>query len=93
MDIKTETNKTGGRFYIEQDGKEVATMTFQNMKADAMNIDHTEVDDSLQGQGVARKLLDTAVDYARAQNLKVRATCSYAESALKKNPDYNDVLI
>ncbi|TXD82971.1 N-acetyltransferase [Subsaximicrobium wynnwilliamsii] len=93
MEIKTEINAKGGRFYIEKQGNEVAKMTFQQETDAKMNIDHTEVDESLQGQGVAHKLLDAAVAYAREHNLKVRATCSYAKSALKKNTDYNDVLI
>jgi len=93
MEIKTETFSTGGRFYIEENGEVIAEMMFQKDSEERINIDHTEVDESLQGKGVAHQLLDTAIAYAREENLKVRATCSYAKSALRKNSDYNDILI
>ncbi len=39
-------------------------------------IDHTFVDDSLRGQGIAGKLVKTALEEIQSRNGKVTATCS-----------------
>lgn len=56
-----------------------------------MNMDHTYVSDVLRGQGVAKKLLDAAADYARENNLKMNAICSYVVSAFEKSDAYDDL--
>jgi predicted GNAT family acetyltransferase len=50
------------------------------------------VDDSLRGQGAARKLLDTAVAWARETQTQVKATCPYAKAQFEKDPSIRDVL-
>lgn len=54
-------------------------------------IDHTEVYPMYQGQGIARKLVEQAIEYAKNNNLKIKATCSYAVNFFNKNP--NDIYI
>jgi uncharacterized protein len=41
---------------------------------------------------VARKLLDTAVAWARANKQRVIATCTYAKGQFEKDPTIRDVL-
>ena len=52
-----------------------------------MNILHTEVDPALEGRGVAGALVRAALDYARAQGLKVDAECSYTRSYMERHPE------
>ena len=40
-----------GAFYIEQDGKRVAEMTYERISPSLVTIDHTKVDASLGGKG------------------------------------------
>jgi uncharacterized protein len=54
--------------------------------------DHTEVPEPLEGQGLAGKLIGTALDYARANHLLVLATCSYVRNFLRKHPEYQDIV-
>ena len=51
-----------------------------------MTILHTEVDAVLRGGGAARKLVDAAVQWARAENLKVASRCAYASALLIATP-------
>lgn len=81
-----------GAFYIEREGKRVAEMTYSRANAALVIIDHTEVDKSLSGQGVARRLLDAAVAWARATHTKVMATCPYASAQFAKDASIRDVL-
>jgi uncharacterized protein len=80
-----------GAFYIEQDGKRLAEMTYSRANAALVIIDHTEVDSSLRGEGVGRKLLDAAVDWARATKTKIAATCPFASAQFEKDPSIRDV--
>lgn len=54
----------------------------------ALDIRKTLVPEALAGQGLAGKLVQAAYDYAKEQNLKCLATCSYAVTWLKRHPEY-----
>lgn len=56
-----------------------------------MTMTHTYVDDSLRGQGVAKKLLDQAATHAREKGLKMKAVCSYVVNAFDRSDAYDDV--
>lgn len=53
-----------------------------------LDIRKTLVPEALAGQGLASKLVQAAYDYAREQNLKSVATCSYAVKWLQRHPEY-----
>lgn len=80
-----------GMFYVGHDGGILAEMVY-SMSASKMVIEHTEVDDSLAGQGVGQQLVFTGVEYARAHHLKIVPLCTYAKKMLEKNPGWQDVL-
>ena len=79
-----------GALEYEQNGERVAEITWV-LKDGVMNMDHTYVSDVLRGQGVAKKLLDAAADYARENELKMNAICSYVVSSFEKSDAYDDV--
>ena len=82
MDLKYEKN----RIYIENEvGETIAEVTFPETSEGVFTIDHTIVDSSLQGQGVAGKLVQAAVDEIKRRGGKVEATCSYAVKWLEKH--------
>jgi len=57
------------------------------LNGDVMTILHTEVDPSLEGQGVAGQLVQAALDHARAHGLKVEPVCSYASKYMQRHPE------
>lgn len=60
----------------------------------AWNILHTIVKRPYQGQGLAEKLLDTVVDEARKNEVKIIPTCSYVSRSFNENPEkYGDVAL
>jgi predicted GNAT family acetyltransferase len=87
----TEQEGRGAFFISNEAGERVAEMTYAAYGDSAFNIDHTEVDPSLRGQGVAEELLDAAVRHARDNNLKIRATCRFALKKLQHGREYADV--
>lgn len=90
--ISHEETGHRGAFYIEQEGKRLAEMTYSRANPSLVIIDHTDVDKSLGGQGVGRSLLDAAVQWARTTRTKVMATCPFASAQFAKDASIRDVL-
>jgi predicted GNAT family acetyltransferase len=80
-----------GGFYVEREDVRLAEMTYARVNEKLVIIDHTLVDDRLRGLGVARRLLDAAVAWARASGTKLAATCPYAKAQFEKDPSLADV--
>lgn len=92
MEIQLRLSSSNrGAFFIEKDGVDVAKMEI-GIAGTNMTVYHTEVSDVLKGQGVAGKLLEKMVEYARANQLKVIALCPYVHAQFKKHPEqYVDI--
>jgi predicted GNAT family acetyltransferase len=90
--ISHEDDGHRGTFFIEKDGARIAAMTYRRAGESRIVIDHTEVDVSLRGQGVARRLLDAAVAWARQNNTNISATCSYVTAWFARDPSIGDVV-
>lgn len=92
MEIKHIEKGGRGAFLIRgEDRERLAEMTYTTVGTTGFIIDHTEVDDSLRGQGIGDKLLADAVAYAREKGLKIFATCPFALRKLQGNAEYADV--
>lgn len=89
MNFQHEDNRI---FLLNEDGKEIAEVTFPSIKDDVVNINHTFVDPSLRGQGVASKLMMELVKKLRAQNKKALISCPYAVQWFDRHEEYKDVI-
>lgn len=84
---------TSDRIFLPDDhGNVLAEVTFPSIDADTVDINHTYVDDSLRGQGIAGKLMEAAARYLKTQDKKAVPTCSYAVKWFEKHPDYQDLI-
>ncbi|MFT3894988.1 MAG: GNAT family N-acetyltransferase [Anaerolineales bacterium] len=54
-------------------------------------ITHVGVDPELRGQGVAGKITQVALEYAKSNSLRVIPMCSYAAAYIRRNPQYADL--
>jgi uncharacterized protein len=88
--IRHESTGPKGAFFIERDGKRLASMTY-SMAGTSMIIDHTDVDDALRGTGAGKKLVAAAVERARSDGIKILPLCPFAKSVFEKTPDFADV--
>jgi len=89
--VSHEEHAHRGAFYLEKDGARVAEMTYRRVSEFHILIDHTEVDVELRGQGLARRLLDAAVAWARQTNTRISATCSYVRVQFTRDTSIRDV--
>lgn len=84
MNFSAENN----RIYKNDDsGKMIAEITFPETSPGVFTIDHTFVDDSLRGQGMADKLVRAAIENIHSKGGRVEATCSYAVRWFEEHPD------
>ena len=78
--------KEDSRIYsLDENEKIIAQITFPEIEKGVFCIDHTFVDETLRGQGIASKLVELAVEEIEKRKGKIQATCSYAKKWLEKN--------
>ncbi len=92
MEIQQEEHGKKGAFFIEEDGEWVAELTYIKSGESEITIDHTEVDPKLRGENIGEDLVAEAVEYARKNNLKIKATCPYAKKVLEEKHEFREVL-
>lgn len=78
-------------FALDGQGELIAEITYP-VSGGRANLNHTFVDNSLRGQGVAAMLVEIAAKDLRARGLKADVTCAYAQKWLAQHPEYSDVL-
>lgn len=55
-------------------------------------ITHVGVHPELRGQGVAGKLVEVSLQYAKENSLRVIPMCSYAAAYMRRHPEYTDLM-
>lgn len=91
LQIQHAETSEGGAFYLEQGGERLAHMSYARRAPGHVVIEHTKVSEKLRGRGIARRLVDASVSWARASGTKLSATCTYAKGVLEKDPSLRDV--
>ncbi|UUX32879.1 GNAT family N-acetyltransferase [Fundicoccus culcitae] len=77
----------------DADGKLIAEITFPPTDDPmVVNANHTFVDVSLRGQGVAGQLLDEMVAQMSAEGKKIKATCPYVVDKFNNEPEKYDFI-
>ncbi|WP_144605327.1 GNAT family N-acetyltransferase [Algoriphagus algorifonticola] len=92
MEIQHQFDGKRGAFFIEEDAKRFAEMVYVMAGESKLIIEHTEVDPSLQGQGIGEKLLEELVEYVRKKNIRVIPLCPFAKATFRKREDLREVL-
>ncbi len=81
-----------GQFSALVNEEQAGLMTYTWAGEHKFIIDHTEVNPEFSGQGVGRKLVMAAVEFAREKELKILPLCPYAKSVFEKTPAIQDLL-
>ncbi|GEK90563.1 GNAT family N-acetyltransferase [Alkalibacterium kapii] len=81
--------KGDNRFYKKEGDKLVAEITYVP-KDDKVDVNHTFVDQSLRGQGIAEKLVDRVVSEMEKADKKIIPSCPYVEALFERKPEKYD---
>lgn len=88
-----EILKGDHKFYIgEDESNPIAQITFKDKDADTIIADHTFVSEQLRGQGIAGKLFNELIAYAREENKKIVPLCSYVKTKMERSAEYEDLI-
>jgi predicted GNAT family acetyltransferase len=87
---KLRRNAAQNRFEIEADGQLAGFIDYRE-RGDVLDLVHTQVEPAYEGQGLASKLAQFALDEARRSGKKVAPSCSYVARWMDRHPDYHDL--
>jgi uncharacterized protein len=90
MQFSIHHDEASQRFTAEVQGGTAECV--YRLAAGVMNIVHTEVPPRAEGHGIAAALVRAALDHARVQGLRVRASCSYVRAYMRRRPETRDLL-
>ena len=88
MDVVNNERKS--RFEVEVDGK--MGVADYRRTGDRIEFTHTEVPESLRGQGAGKALAREALEYARREGLEVVPTCRFIAGYIERHPEYQDLV-
>lgn len=91
MKIERKDDGKKGEFTAINEGEKAGLMTYVWTGEDKFIIDHTEVESEFSGQGVGKKLVMAAVEFARENKLKIIPLCPFAKSVFDKVAEIQDV--
>jgi uncharacterized protein len=87
--INMKNNVEKSRFELEVDGH-IAFATY-SMNGNVATIPHVFTPVELRGTGVAGRLMQGIMDYAKSNNLKIHPVCPYAVSWLDKHKEFDSL--
>lgn len=90
MEYNVIHNVKESRFEISLEGK--TALVDYRMRDNMILVTHTEVPAEFEGRGIAAVLTKYLLDYARLNNLKVMALCSYTKAYLQRHNEYADIV-
>jgi predicted GNAT family acetyltransferase len=88
--VDVRHNTAASRFEAEADGG-LARADYR-LHDGVMRLVHTEVPRASEGRGIAGQVVRAALDYARANGLRVMPACSYVRAYMRRHPDTQDLL-
>jgi hypothetical protein len=83
---------TANHFFELQIGNHTAYIEFEKTEASILDLLHTQVPETLTGQGVGSKVVEGALNYCKENGLKVIPTCSFVKKYIKNNPQWSDLI-
>ena len=86
-------SESEGEYIYTVDDKKMAFMDLLITDTGKVVIKHTEVDSSLEGQGIGKGLLQEVANFAREKDFKILPICPFAKNVMYKYPEqYKDLL-
>jgi hypothetical protein len=89
QEIKVTHNAAESRFETLIDGR--VSMLEYALDGDRIVMLHVGVSPEQRGQGLAGKLTETALQYAKENSLRVIPMCSYVVAYIRRHPEYLDL--
>ncbi len=92
MDIEIIHEEKYQQFTITLQDDEEAELAYARPSEEEIDFTHTFVPESARGQGLAQKLIEEGLCFARDNNFMVIASCPAVAKYIKNNPQHQDLL-
>lgn len=89
-DVVVEHDTTAQQFRVGS-GDEAAVLQYRRDPR-AIAFLHTEVPEAFRGQGIAQKLAQTGLEFARSERLNVIPLCPFVNAYIKRHPEYQPLV-
>jgi len=89
--MKITRNTLKRRFEVEV-GARTAFLNYR-LEGGVMTLTHTEVPEAVNGRGIGTALAKFALEYARAEGLRVVPQCSFVAGFVAGHPEYGDLVV
>ena len=91
--IKHSDSPSEGRYEARVEGRDgMGKLTYSRISPTKIVAEHTIVDDSLRGTGVATALVERLVADARSNGVIVVPQCSFVVAQYERRPEWSDVM-
>ncbi|MHB1686381.1 MAG: GNAT family N-acetyltransferase [Ignavibacteriaceae bacterium] len=84
-------DKDNQRFYVIVDGRE-SYLQYLKVEEKVLNYYKTYVPNELRGKGIAGKIVEAALNFARENDYKIIPSCSYVDTFIERHQNYNDLV-
>lgn len=91
MPVEVADHPDRSRYEIAVDGSRAGLAEYRRNAA-LIAFVHTEIDDAHEGQGLAGRLIATALDESRDAGLAVLSFCPFVRGYILKHPQYLDLV-
>jgi uncharacterized protein len=81
-----------GRYVLTLDGEPAGEVAYR-LDGDHLLVDHTEVDERYEGQGLGGRLARHVLDDARSRDLRVVPFCPSFRAYLERHPEHTDIVV
>ncbi len=88
MEIIHDTDSQ--KFCVRIDGKEA--YLYYRLRENTMDFASTYVPNELRNKGLAAKIVEAGLEYARQHNYQVIPSCSYVDVYIRRHKKYQDLL-
>lgn len=93
ISITRSEDGSKGRYEARVEGHDgVGELTFSRMSPTKIIADHTSVDESLRGLGVAGALVERLIADARAEDFRIIPLCPFVKARYQRHPEWSDVM-
>lgn len=89
--LSLNVNEDDQQFELQID-QHTALITYRILDAHTLALDHTEVPEGLEGQGVASALVEKTFQYLDDNQLKLVPNCSFVRTYLERHPDWKRLM-
>jgi uncharacterized protein len=91
LPVEHEEQAGHGRYVMHLPDGTDGEMTYRRRDATTIIADHTGVPPQYRGQGIAEKLVATAMADARDKGHKIVPVCSYVAVQFRRHPEWADL--